>query len=407
MNILFENINGDPFRNCAGEDTSGQNLFVREVGWQMARRGHRVDIATRATEPGDRLVEIVDENLRILRVPAGPCEYLFRDRVADLVGIYTQGLLDLLREQRGQYDIAHSNYWLSIPVGQAVRAAGLSGRLIFTPHSLGRNKARCTGIRIAWRDQLESEIIRSADGVHVLSNEDETRLRELYGEGRRVRAIRHGIDPARFRYLPQAAARARMGWRANAPILLFVGRMEPQKNLPAALRVFEGLTALFPGEPGLELVIAGGVSTATPAEKDLPPEVWTAWQGLLARDRVRFLGRLPHDQLPWVYAGADALLMPSLYEPFGLVCAESIAVGTPVAAYATGGLRETITPGVNGMLVPVGDEEGLTEAVRGLLQPAWCNHRTRATRIAPGGPRTWEHVAQDLEKLYLEVSSPP
>ncbi len=85
--------------------------------------------------------------------------------------------------------------------------------------------------------------------------------------------------------------------------------------------------------------------------------------------------------------------MPSLYEPFGLVAAECVSCGTPVAAFRTGGLRETIREGINGLLVAIGDEDGFYDAVRKLLSESWrCESQRRLIASSSAEALDWVEV---------------
>ena len=116
MRIPIDNFNEDPWKHISGEDTSGQNLFVREIATRLALAGHFVDVSTRATSPDDKLITSVTNKLRILRFQAGPLMYMFRDNAFQHLDAYTSLLLDFCRQQQHRYQILHGNYWPSAKV---------------------------------------------------------------------------------------------------------------------------------------------------------------------------------------------------------------------------------------------------------------------------------------------------
>jgi glycosyltransferase involved in cell wall biosynthesis len=129
--------------------------------------------------------------------------------------------------------------------------------------------------------------------------------------------------------------------------------------------------------------------------------------------RVRFLGGVPHRELPALMAGADLVLSTPHYEPFGIVPIEAMACGTPVVATAVGGQLDTVADGRTGVLVPPepdGDESALAKTVG---EPLDDPDRLRAWGAA-GRERvlaryTWTRVAQQVTEVYAEVvrTAPP
>jgi glycosyltransferase involved in cell wall biosynthesis len=139
----------------------------------------------------------------------------------------------------------------------------------------------------------------------------------------KIVVIPPGVDAAQFHPVDAAPLRAR--YSVAQRYLLFVGSLGPRKNLPVLLRAWRLLQAKF---PAMELVIAGATSPIFPEDGQNPPP------------GVRFLGHVPEPELPALYSGAEALIMPSLYEGFGLPLLEAMACGAPVISSTAGGLTE-------------------------------------------------------------------
>ena len=155
---------------------------------------------------------------------------------------------------------------------------------------------------------------------------------------------------------------------------LYAGRLDPEKGLDVLLRAF----ARSPGE----LVIAGSGSEE-------------ARLRALADGRVRFLGPLDRDELPAVYAAADAFVLPSRSEPWGMVLNEAAAAGLPlVATEGAGAAHDLVEDGVNGFRVPVDDEEALATALRRLAED-------EAFRLAAGA-RSRELVAHFTPQAWAD-----
>lgn len=174
---------------------------------------------------------------------------------------------------------------------------------------------------------------------------------------------------------------------------LFVGTLQPRKNLDRTLRAFAQVAR---HDPDVTLALAGaaGRAAATLAKRI---------HDLGLGDRVRLLGYVPAADLPTLYAGAVGFVFPSLYEGFGLPALEAMAWGAPVIASTTSSLPEVV--GGAGILVDPYDAAGLAAAMARLLD----DHRLRAKLVAAGQERarcfTWERCAESVEDVLREVLS--
>jgi glycosyltransferase involved in cell wall biosynthesis len=163
---------------------------------------------------------------------------------------------------------------------------------------------------------------------------------------------------------------ARLGIQPGTPIVLWVGRPVPVKNLPMLLEAF---TLVHAECPNAHLIIAGDV-TGT----DFPVKA----QSLGLAPVVHFPGPIAHASLPALYQIATVYAHSSNYEGFGLVLVEAGASGLPVVSTATDGAREIVIDGETGTLVPVGDGNAMANALLALLRDsaiatAMGNHARR------------------------------
>jgi glycosyltransferase involved in cell wall biosynthesis len=137
---------------------------------------------------------------------------------------------------------------------------------------------------------------------------------------------------------------------AQEPYLLYAGRITPEKGVEDALEIAR--------RTGKRLLLAGGVYDQHYFAQHIEPLLQAH------PDEAQYLGAIPHEELWRLMAGAEALLVPSHWdEPFGLVACEAQAAGTPVVAYARGGLREVVADGVTGWLVPPDDQDAAVTAL--------------------------------------------
>jgi glycosyltransferase involved in cell wall biosynthesis len=236
--------------------------------------------------------------------------------------------------------------------------------------------------------------LRRADMVLVDSRATADDLARLLGvSGPRVRLLYPGVD-ARFR--PMATAEAEP-WRARlglpAAFLLFVGTIEPRKNL---VRLAEAFALLLRDEaqlpPGLQLVIAGRRGW-------LYEELFAAVDRLGLRERVRFLDFVEDQGLPALYNLARVFVYPSLYEGFGLPALEALACGTPVVTSAVSSLPE-VAGGAATLVDPLSVEAISAGMARALADGG----AARAAGPLQARRFSWEQAAQELLACYGELA---
>jgi phosphatidylinositol alpha-mannosyltransferase len=200
-----------------------------------------------------------------------------------------------------------------------------------------------------------------------------------------VRIVPNGVDV-------QVFASARPALLPPGRMLLFVGRLEPRKGFPVAVRAFGRVARDY---PDTRLVVVGDG-----ADRDAVNELDEQ-----ARSRVLMLGRVSQEALPTYYRAADIFLAPAVRgESFGIVLVEAMAAGLPVLGSDIPGYREVTRHGVEGLLVPPDDPELLAVAMRRLLDnPAYAkslgdNGSVRAREF------DWDTIVHQLEDVYAELA---
>ncbi|MBI3457612.1 MAG: glycosyltransferase family 4 protein [Candidatus Rokubacteria bacterium] len=241
--------------------------------------------------------------------------------------------------------------------------------------------------------------VRSADRVIAVSGatkDDLTRVLRVPDE--RVVVIHEAVAPE-FAASPDPAAVAALARRygIRSPYCLFVGNLEPRKNLVRLIEAFarvraRGLAAAHAPRP--QLVLAG-------TRGWLYGDVFRAVEAHRMAADIVFTGYVPPADLPALYAGAACFVFPSLYEGFGLPVLEAMAVGTPVVASRVGAIPEVA--GDAALLVDASRPAEIAEAVEAMLGDA----ALRAELIARGRARarlfTWEAVARQTLAVYEAV----
>lgn len=213
----------------------------------------------------------------------------------------------------------------------------------------------------------------------------------------RVHVVLNAIDvdawePGRGR----DATRVELGVAADAPVLVTVCRLFPEKGPGDIVRALPKVRAEF---PEVRLLIAGTDVTGGAFLAELEALI----AGLGLQDHVRLLGRRP--DIEGLMAAADIYVMPSFDEPFGLVFAEAMAMRLPVVALDNGGTKEIVEHGRSGLLSDRGDLDALAEHIVTLLR----NPELRATMGEYGRRRVEERfttprMAADAARVYASIA---
>lgn len=178
-------------------------------------------------------------------------------------------------------------------------------------------------------------------------------------------------------------------------MILFVGTIEPRKNLVTLLKAYALLRQRL--EVPL-LVIAGPKGWHH-------QEVFAAVEELNLHDRVRFPGYIPREELPLWYNAADCFVYPSLYEGFGLPPLEAMACGTPVIASDTSSLPEVV--GDAGLLVDPTSAGHIADAMERVLTDEYLRTGMRRKGLARSSEFSWQRVAQETVRVYEKAMSDP
>ena len=174
--------------------------------------------------------------------------------------------------------------------------------------------------------------------------------------------------------------------------LLYVGTIEPRKNLLTLLRAYDELLRSTQHKP--QLVLAGGKGW-------LYDEVFQLVSELKLQDQVKFTGYVADEDLPALYSGAQAFVYPSLYEGFGLPPLEAMACGTPVITTNVTSLPEVV--GDAGLLHAPDDTHALTQAMVTLLGDADARYHYKLAGLERAQQFTWERAARETQAVYDEV----
>jgi glycogen(starch) synthase len=378
----------------------GLGRHVHHLSTALAAAGHEVVVLSRrpsGTDPSTHpSSDEMNEDVRVVAAAQDPHEFTFgKDMMAWTLAMghaMVRTGLSLKKKRSGRPwrpDVVHAHDWLVAHPAVAL-SEFYDVPMVSTIHATeaGRHSGWVSGSLSRQVHAVESWLVRESDSLITCSASMRDEITELFGPGlAEVTVIRNGIDAARWPF----AERRHHGVAGGPPELLFVGRLEYEKGVHDAIAA---LPRIRRAHPGTTLTIAG----------DGTQQDWLVEQARKHRvlKATRFVGRLDHAELLAALHRADAAVLPSHYEPFGLVALEAAAAGTPLVTSNIGGLGEAVINGETGISCPPRDVARLAEAVGAVLDdPAAAQRRARAARERLTSDFDWHTVADETAQVYL------
>ncbi len=407
QHIALISVHGDPAIEIGKEEAGGQNVYVRQVGEALAKQGWHVDMFTRCANAEQPKIVEHGPRCRTIRLVAGPEEFVPRDEIFGYASTFVEEVLKFQQQSGIQYSLVHTNYWISSWVGMELKKRQPL-KQVHTYHSLGAVKYKSVNtipLIASTRLAVEKAVLETAERIVATSPQEKEHMRSLVSTKGNIDIIPCGTDIRRFGSLTKEAARAAIGIDADALMVFYVGRFDERKGIETLVRAV-GQSQLR-GQQKLKLVIGGG---SRPGQSDgIERE---RIEGIVAElgisEITTFPGRIGDDLLPAYYTAADVCVVPSHYEPFGLVAIEAMACGTPVVASDVGGLQFTVVPEETGLLAPPKDEAAFATAIdRILLNPEWRNQLGKNARARVESKFSWDGVANQLSELYTTLIEEP
>ena len=377
----------------------GLGRHVHHLATELADAGHDVVVLSRrpsGTDPSTHpSSDGMSEGVRVIAAAEDPHEFDFGiDMMAWTLAMghaMVRAGLALKSRSRNSTktwrpDVVHAHDWLVAHPAIAL-AEHFDVPLVSTIHATeaGRHSGWVSGAISRQVHAVESWLVRESDSLITCSASMDDEITELFGPGlTESRVIRNGIDAELWPF-------ARRKVRRGPATLLYLGRLEYEKGVHDAIAA---LPRVRRTHPGTTLIIAGDGT-----QEDWLRELARKHKVLKAID---FVGRVDHDDLVALLHGCDAAVLPSHYEPFGIVALEAAATGAPLVTSNVGGLGEAVLDGKTGMSFPPRDVAALATAVRAVLDaPAAAQRRAVAARERLDSDFDWHTVAAETAQVYL------
>jgi D-inositol-3-phosphate glycosyltransferase len=390
-------IHSSPIGVLGTKNTGGMSVYIRELARHLGIFGHRVDIYTRKNgAPSRQAVDLYD-NVRLIHLSAGTRGYVDKLALYYYLSDFSRALEGFKKQQDLRYDLIHSHYWLSGRLGSWLQDRWNIPHIVMF-HTLGtvKNIAGVADPEPDLRIATEKKLTRTCDRILAPTRrEKENILRYCHTPADKIGVVPCGVNLDLFRPMDRRTARQRLGFGEDGPIVLYVGRFDPIKGIDRLLEAMAYLKHL----QRMRLVIIGGDGPHTPEYQNL--KQLSAKFGV--QKSVHFVGRIAQQDLPPYYSAADALVIPSYYESFGLVGLESLACGTPVVATRVGAMTRILERGKTGLVVadatPRGLADNIEKIVSNAASPLLSAQAIRASVLKYG----WTHVAAAVVNEYATM----
>lgn len=300
----------------------------------------------------------------------------------------------LLSNLEGEIDLVHNHDWLTAYAARVVKHSH-NVPLVATIHATeyGRNHGLHTDEQ-RYISDVEWWLTYEAWRVIVCSRYMEQELYQVFQLPRdKLRVIPNGVLPEKFAVRKTDPEFRNKYAHPDQKIVFFVGRLVQEKGVQVLL---EAMPKVLSYNPKTKLVIGG----KGPSEHYLRQRS----QELGIDHNVYFTGYIDDATRNKLYQSADVAVVPSLYEPFGIVALEAMAAGTPLVVSDTGGLREIIQHEVNGLKAYTGSANSLADNIlRFLCDPAFARKAQVRASQEVEEIYNWQEIAKQTSEVYEDV----
>lgn len=409
MKICAISFHCCPFSLLGGDGTGGMNAYLRELCSGLTGFPEvKIDIFTRVQNPGIRDIKYFSPQARVVHLRGGPERTMDRTKLYDFLPEFARNLESFISQERENYDLVYSHYWLSGLVGEEIKQK-FNLPLVHIYHTLAFLKERALREELRdHKDRIEAErhLAHVSDAIISPSEDEMQSLVDEYGiPSSKGRIIYPGVNKKLFYPLEDRMVLREMRWREKDRIILYVGRINPAKGL---ISVIEALGLLkkkdLPLYSQLKLIVVGGGKK----KEDLPGNkefirIKEFIKEKKLTGKVIFLGSKKQSGLKKYYSAAEVLVMPSLYESFGLVPVEAMACGTPALVSRIGEMRYIVQEGKNGFSFNPNNPSSLASCLEHFFsnkESLWDAKKIRQNTVKNF---SWEKTAEETYSLFRRL----
>ena len=356
LRIAMISEHGDPLAPLGGQQSGGQNVYVYELARALSRVGVKVDVYTRWDNRKSASKVRFAERAKVIRLKVGPRQFISKDKFGPLMPEFVEKFLECTRISRTKYDLIHGHYYFSGWAGLQLKNI-LKVPLVETYHSLGLLKKKAMkelDTSPTERTEIERLIMNKADKIIATSPQEKISMITEYSPKKdNIAVVPCGTNLLRFNPIDQVVARKKLGIPLDKKVVVFASKMERRKGALTVVSVAKEIknrwpavyknlqVHMFSGDPRKE-------RTKEKQEQNFRDVLKAAIKKVGVNGKIKLSHGIDQEKLHYYYCAADVVIMPSYYEPFGMVAIEAMACGTPVVASNVGGLKWTIEDGITG-----------------------------------------------------------
>jgi len=360
--IVMLTPHGDPLGRIGEPDIGGQCVYIRELSKHLSLNGISVKVFTRDRGEGKPKTESFAKSAVVIRIPCGPEEFVPKEEILPLLGDFADGVSEHIHGS----EILHSHYWDG---GHVASLLHDRQPWFHSTHSLGKVKQMSLpdSSRYQYEDRIriEEDVYRSCDQIFALTDIEKEQIEELYNvASERIRVIPPGVDISAFRpHSNPSLCRSKLGLPERTTILA-LGRLDERKGFDLYVRAV-GEVSKFEGMPEVSFILSAG--DGSPQEEVERQELDDLIKELALKKEFIWLPVLSEEIIPTYYGAADVFVLPSRYEPFGIVMLEAMASEVPVVATNNGGPAKVIDHGIDGLLGNPEESKKFAELIASLI----------------------------------------
>ncbi|UWP86155.1 glycosyltransferase family 4 protein [Dactylosporangium fulvum] len=370
---------------CPSIEPTGR---IAALSAALVAAGHEVTVATRHCGAPDTVVD----GVRIVHAPAAPGATDDPDLSHTMAVNHLLADTAIRTAPAGGYEVIHAHGWLVTHAAVRLKEHfGIPFVASLQATEAGRHQGYLPGETSRSVHSVEWWLGSEACRVIVPTEYLRWEVQHLFDvPAERVDVVPGGIDPEVWTAEPRAVLSARLRFAGEGPLLVYAGRLVAEKGVQDLLAA---LPAIRERHPGTRAVVAG--------DGDHRGALIEEARRLKLHRAVSFPGRLDQRTLAAVLAAADAFVMPSRYEPTGTVALEAAASGAALVVASAGGLASIVEHGVTGVRFPVGEPDGLADAVGALLQdPLFAQTLATRARQMVRDRHSWHAIAARTAAIY-------
>ncbi|MBM3150446.1 MAG: glycosyltransferase family 1 protein, partial [Chloroflexi bacterium] len=304
LRIAMLSVHSCPLGKLGSRDTGGMNVYIKELSRELGKRGHHVDIYTRAHEPVHQQVIELGNNVRLIHIGIGSDDDIPKLAIYAYLQGFICGVENFRKSSDVDYDLLHSHYWLSGLIGNQLKLWWHVPHLcMFHTLAITKNNIGIGEDEPELRIESERQVIQDCDCIIAATETEKKELIKHYDANPdKIDIIPCGVNVELFRPIDKKYARQQLGLDHES-MVLFVGRVEPLKGLRQMLKALPLIASRKP----FRLMIVGGDENS----RDEMVILQQLSVELNIQDRVTFGGSVTQEKLPLFYSAADVCIIPS------------------------------------------------------------------------------------------------